>query len=202
MTFSHLIWLANPYSSFPLYFFNSQLYFYLLCQVLPDHLLPATQVSKVLPISPWHPLCTSGPALTLALEFLVHSAFLFPSTGPVFAYPVPAKCPAPQRGLINVCVTNWGSFQHRGSRNLERGVNEVLSHASGHGQRGRTSLLPGDLWSISKDSKPPHFLSPLFSFTLKKEHQGFASQPPSTVTGRQNCVWNRKNHTLSYESNP
>lgn len=35
----------------------------------------------------------------------------------------------------------------------------------------------------------------------KKEHHGFAPQPQSTVTGREDYLGNRKNHTFSHESN-
>ena len=35
----------------------------------------------------------------------------------------------------------------------------------------------------------------------KKEHHGFAPQPQSTVTGREDYLGNRKNYTFSHESN-
>lgn len=45
-----------------------------------------------------------------------YSAFLVLSTGIGFAYLEPARSAAPWRGLVNICVANWVSFQHKGSK--------------------------------------------------------------------------------------
>lgn len=53
------------------------------------------------------PLCTSSPALTLALEFRLCSALLFLSIGNVFISSAFPQDPEPQRGLTNICALNW-----------------------------------------------------------------------------------------------
>lgn len=69
---------------------------------------------------------------------------------------------------------------------------------SGHRREQKgTSLVPSDPRGLCGDSNPLHFLSPLFSFTLKRNiknlHQSLQ---------KEDSVWSGEKHALSEEANP
>lgn len=80
-----------------------------------------------------------------ALEFSVYSAFLFPSTAFVFVFSAPGQCIAPQRDLINICLDNGGSFQHRGSKKFRAG-HRWSSFLSGFRPLRVEGSLPAPQW--------------------------------------------------------
>jgi hypothetical protein len=66
-----------------------------------------------------------------------------------------------------------------------------------HREQKGTSLVPSDLRGLCGDSNPPHFLSPLFSFTLKRNIKNFHQS-----LQKEDSVWSGKKHVLSDEANP
>lgn len=151
-------------------------------------------------MSPLHPLCTSVPALTLSLEFSVYCAFLVPLTGIVFVYPAPTWCATPPRRVVNMCKANGGTFRHRGSKKLRARRSPLSCFRPLAAEKNLTAPQ----WPLRHQLRFQASTLPFLTvfIPIKKEHHGSASHTLNKVAGRKGSFWNRKNHTLSNESNP
>lgn len=186
MTFPCFIWLAN--SSFPLYFFNFQLWFYLLCELLPDRPTLAAQVSEVgLSL-----LCTL--CVRLAQHLPWHWNFQFTL---LFCFPPQALSfhILHQHGARHP-VANGGSFQYKGSKKFRAGskwLSSLLLPATHSGEEPHCSTVTSKHQLRFQASTLPFLI---VFIHIKKEHHGFASQPQKKATEKGFRLEQKKPHTF------